>query len=164
MQVSLFNSKNPNGKRIPVNISLNILDNTNTNDGEPIYILSFYTAALDKDTKKRVDPVFIENVNKPNVLQEINNGLTVLGNKIDWGILEEDTHPPQITQLNPKSNDTDVDINTVVTISLKDPFPASFIDPSTIKLKANGHDITNQIRIKEKNNEMILTWIPTKII
>ena len=163
MHINLFNSSNPNGKCIPVTITLKQVDDINTHDGEVIYTILLATGAIDRN-KKRVDNVFLNNVSETSVMGELNRGLSIIGKQIDWGVLEEDIHPPIITDIFPLNNSQNVPINSNVSIDLKDPFPASFIDLSTLKLKVNGIDVSNQLVIKENNTDIKLTWVPVKVL
>lgn len=162
MRVNLFNSNNPNGKRVPVTINIEVVDLVQSNDGEVLYIIGLHVGTVGLDGN-RIDPVFINNVTKENILKEIENGLSTLGQLIDWGTLEADIYAPIITELSPVNNNTNVSIDSNVLIRLKDSFPASFIDPSSIKLKANGIDVTPNLQIKERDNEVSVLWVPIKI-
>lgn len=163
MKVNLFNSKKPNGKRVPVTIVIEQPDIVNTNDGEILYLLSFSTGIKGLNGKQ-VDTVYINNVTETSILEEINKGLIEIGSKIDWGILDVDDTAPIITNITPKNNEKGVPIDSYINLTLKDPFPTSFIDLDTIKLKVNGIDVTNKLQIKQKGIDVYLTWIPIKII
>jgi hypothetical protein len=161
MRVDLFNSRNPNGKRVPVTVTIEHIDITETNDGELIYLLSFHTGAKSK-TGGQVNSIYSNNVTKENILKEMEAGLSLIGDQIDWGVLEEDTHSPIITSISPRDGDT-VSIDVNVSIGLKDLFPSSFIDPDSIKFTVNGFDVTNELLIKNKETDTLLSWIPKKI-
>lgn len=162
MQINLFNAKNPNGKRVPITVTIEQVDLIQTNDGEIIYIIGLYCGARGINGKQ-VDPYFINNITKPNIFDEISKGLSIIAAKINWGILEEDTHPPIITNIYPKNKDENIPISANVYMSIIDPFPASFIDKSTLQLKVNNIDITDQLVVKEKQNELNINWVPVKI-
>lgn len=162
MKVNLFNSKNPNGKRVPVTIIIEHSDIVSTNDGELLYLLSLHTGIIGTNGKQ-IDPVYVNGITESLLLEEINKGLVTIGSKVDWGALELDTHAPIIIELSPKNNETSTSIDSHINITMKDPFPASFIDANTIKLKVNGIDVTNELRLKQNGMEIFLTWIPVKI-
>lgn len=162
MRVNLFNSKNPNGKRVAVTVTLETPDLISTNDGEVLYIIGLHTGAV-SISGQRIDPVFINNVSQENIMKEIQDALTQLAVQIDWGLLEQDTFAPVITELYPLNNSQNVPIDSNVTLRLKDMFPASLIDTSTIKLKANGIDVTNDLQIKDKETEVSINWVPIKL-
>lgn len=142
-------------------VNIEQVDDTSTNDGDIIYKVSLYVGVRDL-AGNPIDPVHLVQVTKENLLKELNSGLTILGSKIPWGALETDTHPPIITEISPKPSST-VPIESNVFLRLKDPFPASFIDKSSLKLTVNGIEVTEEIRIIEKNNEVIVEWIPKRI-
>lgn len=162
MRVSLFNAKNPNGKRVPVNVIVEQVDLVATNDGEVVYIVSLHTGAIGINGEQ-VDPIFINDVTKTTFFEELQKALTELAEKIDWGILEQDNLEPKITYIYPKDGDIDIPISSNVYITLIDPFPASLIDISTLQLKVNNIDITNTLKIREKSNEVKIEWNPIKI-
>jgi hypothetical protein len=162
MQVSLFNSNSPNGKRIPVTISIEHSDLVSSNDGELLSMIVLDTGAIGI-SGGRVPPVYLNNVTEPSILKEIKNGLTTMGQQIDWGIVDSDKYPPTITELIPGNGNQDVGMETDVEIELKDPFPSSFIDTSTIKLSAEGIDVTNEVNIVEKEGKVRLHWSPRRV-
>jgi len=162
MLINLFNAKNPNGKRIPVTVTMEQIDDFSTKDGEVIYLVTLHTGAIGLNGKK-VDPVYLNNITKSTFLNEISKGLSLLSEKINWGTLEEDIYPPNITEIYPKNNDQSVSMSSNVEVHITDPFPASFINKDTIIFKVNGIDVTNQIQLREKNNEVILSWVPIKL-
>jgi hypothetical protein len=162
MRVNLFNAKNPNGKRVAVTVTVEAPDLVQSNDGEVVYIIGLYTGAPSLAGQK-IDPIFINNVTADNVLREIEKALSTLAQQIDWGLLESDTYAPSITEIYPINNDLNVPIDSNVYLRLKDMFPASFIDTSTIKLKVNGIEVTSQVEIKERENQVTVSWVPVKI-
>lgn len=159
MLISLFNAKRPNGKRVPVTVNIEHLDITNTNDGELIYILILETSVLDINLNK-IPPIYINNITKSTLQEELQNGLTLLAQKINWGLLEEDIYPPIIESINIPNNSVDVPIDSYINIDILDPLPASLIDNSTIKLIVNNIDITKDLKIIEKNNRVSIKWYP----
>lgn len=162
MQVNLFNSLNPNGKRVPVNINIEQSDIVSTNDGEVIYLITLETGAL-SISGARIPPIFLNNVTQSSLSQEIQEGLTSIASVIDWQVLEDDVYPPRIENIYPVNNQQGVSINSNVNLRIKDPFPTSFINLSTFKLTVNGFDVTNEVNINEKNTEISVEWVPVKI-
>jgi hypothetical protein len=162
MKVNLFNSKNPNGKTVPVTVIIEHVDLVQTNDGELVYLIVLHAGAR-AINGRQVEPVYINNVTKSTILLELQKGLALLAEQIDWGVLEDDTIPPQIVNMYPKSNQKNVSIDSNVYLTLRDPFPASFIDLSTLKLLVNNIDVSGSIKTRERSNEVKLEWVPTKI-
>jgi len=163
MQISLFNSENPNGKRVPVTVTIEHSDLTSTNDGELIYLITLSTGAKSKNGDT-VTTVFLNNVSQADLNLELQKGLTAVAEQIDWGILEEDTKAPIITKINPEKGTINVPIGSNVHLTLKDPFPTSFIDPTSIKMYVQDVEITNQLLVHEKGSEIRLSWIPKRIL
>lgn len=161
MRVNLFNAAAPNGKRVPVTVTIEHSDITETNDGELIYLISLHSGAK-AIGGSQVVPIYINDVTKENILKEVENGLSQIGSQIDWGALEEDTVAPIITAITPRDGDT-VSIDSNVSVFLKDVFPTSFIDRDSIKLTVNGFDVTSELIIKDKETDVIVNWIPIKI-
>lgn len=158
MRLNLFNSQNPNGPRLPITIDILHQDLNHTLDGELVYILQFTTNI------KTINPVVIYNVTETSIYQEIQNGLVDIASQLDWGNILVDIKSPAIEMLSPKDNEQNVSISSSVIIQLVDRFPTSLIDPSTIKIKANGIDISNSLEIKSKNQFINITWNPIKIL
>lgn len=162
MQISLFNAKNPNGKRVPVSVSIEHVDVRKTNDGELIYLVTVSTGARDINGV-RINTVYINDVTDRTFKSELSKALSTIASQIDWGALEDDTYPPLIVDMSPIRDEENVHIDRNVTVTLKDPFPASFIDISTLKFKVNGIDVTPEIQISEKDNHVYLNWNPVRI-
>lgn len=163
MQINLFNSKNPNGKRVPVSVTIEHIDLQPTNDGELVYVISLATGARDINGN-RIDTVYINNVTDRTFKSEINKALSIIAPQINWGNLEEDIYPPLIMEMIPERNDSNVNINTDLYIQLKDPFPASFINTTTLSLKVNGVDVTSAVKVLEKDNQVFLQWTPIRVL
>jgi hypothetical protein len=162
MRVNLFHSRAPNELRVPVTINITQSDLVHTNDGEVVFILVFAVNVLDKDGK-RIDDVVIENVTGNNVKKEIANGLSILASKIDWENLQQDVHPPRVKDVSPYNKQVNVPISDDIFIKLRDEFPAAGIDTSTIKLFANDVEVTPELSIRQRDNEVSIKWIPRKI-
>jgi len=161
MQINLFNAKNPNGKRVPVTLTLEQIDITNTNDGELVYIASLSTGARKPDGT-RIDTVYVNTLTEEDFKKEVQKELTFIASQIDWGVLESDVYQPMIIDMTPRNNEQ-VDINRDVFIQLKDPFPASFIDLNTLKLSVNDVDVTSEVQVSEKENQITLQWTPRRV-
>jgi hypothetical protein len=162
MRISLFHARNPNGKQVPVTVVIEQVVLLENKDGEDVYIVSLHTGAK-SITGVQVDPVYINEVTKENLLEEISKGLTLIAEQINWGILEDDIYPPVISNIYPRDGSNNVSIDSNVSLSLQDPFPASFIDKDSIKLLVNGLDITSKVLIHEHSNEIRMSWVPTRI-
>ena len=162
MKVNLFNSKDPNGLRIPITVNIVHEDEASTNDGELIFRLTLDTGAIDTNGD-RIDTVVIENVTQTTFKRELAKGLATIADQIDWGTLRTDTHSPLIEDIYPENNQINVPLGANVYIKLREAFPATGIDPSTIKLIVNNIDVTNELNIKNRDLEANITWIPKRV-
>jgi hypothetical protein len=163
MRVNLFNSQAPNGLRIPVNVNIQSNDLVSSNDGDVVYIIELSTGAVDT-AGNTIDVVVINNVSQEDVKEEISKALAEIASQIDWGALKEDDIPPQVEYLNPEPEATNVPIHSNVSITLKDHFPFTGIDPNSIILYVNDINVTSETTIKQDANIAKLLWIPKRII
>lgn len=158
MRINLFNAKNPNGPRLAVSVDILHHDISNALDGEVIYLIQLTPNIVD------VAPVIIKDVSKQNIHDEIKNGLAIIGSQVDWGELRVDIKAPSIEQVYPEPNQANVSINDIISLVLIDKFPTSLINTSTIKLTVNGIDVTSELRLKELDQQVNITWIPKKVL
>lgn len=160
MRVSLFNAKDPNGRRIPVTVNIKHHDKTNDfNEGDLVYLIEMSVGFLDTNGNP-IDNVVICDVSQEDIKKEIGKGLALIGEKINWGDLREDTRAPVVMSVFPEPGETGVPVYSSVNVKLRDHFPFSGIDESTIKLTVNGIDVTGKLLINNEANEAKITWIP----
>ena len=162
-RILLKHSLAPNELVIPITVNIYQADLKETNDGEVIFILTFDCGAIDSDGNK-IDTVVINNVTEETVKKEIQRGLTIIGDQIPWKNLQADTSPPKIDQISPKYGEENVSIEAHVYGTIRDTFPTTGIDQSTIKLKVNDIDVTDELQIVGADTEYNIRWIPTKKI
>lgn len=161
MRVLLKDAKNPNGRLvIPVSVNVRQVDDSNTNDGEVIYVLEFRCGAVDHNGD-RIQDVIIDDVSADDVKDQIENGLSIIGSQVPWPNQQEDDYAPRVIEVYPKDDSQDVPINSHIFGTLRDYFPTSGIDPSTIRLRVNGIDVTNEARITGEETEFKFRWVPT---
>lgn len=160
MKINLFNTKNPNGRLVPVTLTIEEADITSTNDGEVIYMLAFHSGAKAL-TGQKVIPIYINTVTAGDVMDKVQEGLALIGEQIDWGALENDTYAPIIKEMTPMPGEQNVPISNNVQIKLTDPFPSSFLDLTSIKLYANDTEVN--VTVTEKEADVFIDWIPPKI-
>ena len=161
MRVLLKDAKNPNGRlMIPVSVNVRQVDDVNTNDGEVIYVLEFICGAIDHDGN-RIETVIIDNVSEEDVKDQIERGLSIIGAQVPWPNQQEDEYAPRIIEVFPQDESKDVPINSHIYGTLRDYFPTSGIDPSTIKIRVNGIDVTDEARITGEETQYRFRWIPT---
>lgn len=158
MRINLFNAKNPNGLRLAVSVDILHQDISNTLDGELIYLIQL------NPNLPNIKPIILNNVSQKNIQAEIKKGLTLIGDQIDWGELKVDVKAPMIQSIYPEPNRSNVNIKSIVSVSLIDKFPTSLINTSSLIFKVNGVDVTTELRLKELDQQVNITWIPKKIL
>lgn len=173
----LRNSRSPDGKIVPITVALNNeavvaqeapsrsdqhplgsgteFPNLYDPEGDGIWVLTLSTTEPDENG----DPIpteFINLVSKETVHLELEAAMGRIGQKIDWGTLEEDNRPPRLVSLTPDLNQTTaVPIISNVIIRLKDPLPAAGMDLSTLNVRLNGFPIvTSGIAEPERDVEL----------
>lgn len=160
MKILLKDAKNPNGTLVvPVSVNVRQVDDSNTNDGEVIYVLEFLCGAIDHDGNL-IEDVIIDNVQESDVKNEIERGLSIIGAQIPWPNQQEDEYAPRVIEIYPQDQSKDVPINAHVFGVIRDYFPAAGIDPSTIKMRVNGIDVTDELRVNGAETEYRFRWIP----
>lgn len=163
MRVNLFHSRAPNDLRVPVTVNIIQNDLVYSNDGEVVFLLLFSVGVVDINGNS-IEDIIIENVSKENIKKEIQKGLSLIADQIDWDNLQNDIHPPLIKDIFPENKQDNVSIHSNVTVKLRDEFPAAGIDTSTIKLFVNGIEVTPDLHINQKDNEVSVKWIPIKLL
>ena len=158
--VNVFNSLAPKGKRIVVTGILEQVDLQETVDGEVIWVIRLTTGFFKADGTFAT-PTYVHEVTEETLLDEIRKGISFIADQIDWGVLEDDTKPPYVSHVSPVNGDDNVPIYANVQVRVKDAFPTVGIDPSTIKLKVNGIEITD-LSIQGVDNEYLITWTPPR--
>jgi hypothetical protein len=146
----LRNSKAPDGKIVPITVSLNLealypVASTGTvfpdmqdPEGERVWILTAATRELDTDGNSI--PIEVVNVlSLDTIHDEIEAALGRIGQQVDWGTLQEDNLAPQLKSLEPPITQTeDVPIMSKVVARIVDPLPAAGLDLSTLNMSING--------------------------
>lgn len=163
MRINLFNAKNPNGIRVPVTVNIIHQDDVSSNDGELLFMLLF-AAGVRSNTGGTVRDHVVRDVSQSSILEEINKGLAHIGSQINWGAIEADVYPPLIKTISPYNGEQAVSIFSNISVTLRDEFPLSLVDQSTIRLYANNIDVTSEIQLKERSNEINLVWTPKRTL
>ena len=145
----LRNSKAPDGKIVPVTVSLNleVLYPTVTGagfpdpqdpEGEEVWILTVSTPELGTDGN-RIPTEAVNVLSLTTVHDEIEAALGRIGQQVVWGTLQIDNVAPQLKSLTPSiEQTTDVPITSNVVARLIDPLPAAGMDLSTLNMNING--------------------------
>ena len=159
--INLFNSLAPKGKRVIITGILEQVDFQETVDGEVVWILRLQTNANGEDGNP-IDPVYIVGVTEQTLTEEIKKAVSEIASQIDWTNVEVDALPPFIQSIRPGINQEDVEIESIIEIRLRDAFPTVGIDPSTVKLRVNGIDVTGEIDVAGKENDYTVRWDPPR--
>lgn len=156
----LRNSRIPQGKIVPITVSLNLesvvaykdptrpdqnplgtgvdFPNLLDSEGNSIWILSVSTTERDFNGNP-IPPEIVNLVTKDTVHLELEAAIGRLGQKVDWGTPLEDISAPQLVDLTPPlTQTTNVPIISNIIVHLQDPLPAAGIDLSTITMSING--------------------------
>lgn len=156
----LRNSRIPDGKIVPVTVSLNkevftgytaavrpdqnpvatgtLFPNLLDYEGEEIWILTL--ATREKDVDGNTIPTEIVNiVSEASIHLELEAALGRIGRKVNWGTPLPDSQPPKLIEIYPPlEQTTNVPITSNIILRLQDPLPAAGMDLSTLNLRING--------------------------
>lgn len=130
-------------------------------DGEPIWLLAVGTTELDKNGKE-IKEVYTNLTSLDNISEELEKLVEKISVQIDWSPFEKDTSAPYVDSVYPV--EYVAKINEPVEFVIKERMPLEGIDPSSIKVTANGIDITNELEIKGNPQEYHLKWRPSIVV
>jgi len=151
------NSLNPH-KVVKASVTLTQYVDHSTGEGEPIWLLAVGTSEPDKDTGKPIKERYTNLVTLDNVDEEIEKLVNKISQRVDWGELIDDTRAPYVDSVYP--TEFIAKMEDPVEFVIKEVLPAAGIDLSTLKLTANGLDITNELEIIGNPHEYHLKWRP----
>lgn len=162
MKILLKDAGNPHGNLVvPVTVTIRDMDLKYSQDGEVVYVIEFKCGAIDKNGD-RIQHVVLEKVSEADIKNEIKKGLSIIGSQINWPNPQDDESPPNIVEVYPYDQDTNISINSHVRATLRDFFPTTGINPDTIKLRVNGIDVTDELQIVGEDTEYRIRWVPTQ--
>ncbi len=175
----LRNSKAPDGKIVPITVSLNLevlypvvqtatgteFPDTQDPEGEEIWILTVSTTELDSNGNK----IGIEVVNVLSLdtaHDEIQAAMGRIGQQIDWGTLRVDDIAPEIKSLTPPIAQTEnVPIMSDVIARIIDPLPAAGMDLTTLNMSINQIPVVSGgVVVSPSNVEIRGTAFDTTVI
>ena len=160
MEFLVKNSLNPH-KVVKCNVTLTQYVNKESQDGDPIWLLAVGTGELDKNGQK-INELYTNLVSLDNVSEEIDKLVQQISEQIDWQPLDKDTQAPYVDSVYPVEYIAKID--EPVEFIIKDSVPSEGIDLSTLKLVANGFDITTELQITGNPQEYHLKWRPKIVI
>jgi len=190
----LRNSKAPDGKIVPITVSLNLevfdqvpwpaatgtvypndpFPDTKDPEGEGIWVLTVATSELDSSGEKiGIEVVNVLDPSLDTVHDEIEAAMGRIGEQIDWGTLLEDNVAPQLKSLKPSIEQTEnVSIVSNVIARIVDPLPAAGLDLSTLNMSINGLPVisggvataSHDIELRGTIFDTTVVFNPTRIL
>jgi hypothetical protein len=183
----LRNSKAPDGKIVPITVSLNLevfdqvpwpaatgtvypndpFPDTKDPEGEGIWVLTVSTSELDASGEKiGIEVVNVLDPSSDTVHDEIQAAMGRIGEQIDWGTLLEDNVAPQLKSLEPPIEQTEnVPITSSIIARIIDPLPAAGLDLTTLNMSINGLPvISGGVATPTHNVELRGTAFDTTVI
>lgn len=156
--MSQFIVRNPENPNNIVRFGLNFIKVADKyGDGGRIWVAEVATLAKDVNGDD-IPPYYINTTSKEKFNEEVNEAVSYLSSIIDWGASLDDIFGPHIDYIEP--DDYYVDINSSINFVLKDRLPSSGIDKSTIKVKINGVDVTDNLDIRGNPYNYKVKWSP----
>jgi len=190
----LRNSKAPDGKIVPITVSLNLevfdqvpwptatgtaypndpFPDTKDPEGEGIWVLTVSTSELDSSGEKiGIEVVNVLDPSLDTVHDEIQAAMGRIGEQIDWGTLLVDNVAPQLKSLEPPIEQTEnVSIVSDVVARIIDPLPAAGLDLSTLNMSINELPVIsggvtvspNNIELRGNVFDTTVIFRPTRIL
>ncbi len=190
----LRNSKAPDGKIVPITVSLNLevfdqvpwpaatgtvfpndpFPDTKDPEGEGIWVLTVSTSELDSNGEKiGIEVVNVLDPSLDTVHDEIQAAMGRIGEQIDWGTLLVDNVAPQLKSLEPPIQQTEnVSIVSDVVARIIDPLPAAGLDLSTLNMSINGLPVisggvatpSHDIELRGNVFDTTVIFRPTRIL
>ena len=153
---------NPNAGFRAAIIYINLLSIVPTNElGDNKYVFKIHTRSRDVDGNI-IEPIFVFETSIDGFFKSLPNAIAALCDKIYWGILNIDSDSPYVKYYAPVGNN--VSLFSSVIVDIEDSFPSSGIDISSIKIKVNGSDVTNEAIVYNNFNSTRVSWSPKRRI
>ena len=153
----LRNSLNPS-KVVSCTITFRQFIDKNSNDGELRWIIEIITTEPSKNGGKIV-PVYINYTSKTNLDLEIKKATEAISRQIDWEPVVGDLRPPFVSYCSIEEGGT-ASIDSDLVFTIEDIFPAAGIDPNSIRITANGMDVTDRLKIEGDPYKYDVRWTP----
>lgn len=152
----LRNSLNPH-KVVKCGVTLTQYVDYKKHNGEPIWLLAVGTSEEHKNGGA-INEVYTNLTSLETIDKEIELLVAKISKQIDWGGLSDDEHPPFVDSAYPV--DYIAKMEDPVEFVIKELMPSTGIDLDTLKITANGLDITDEFEIKGNPYEYHLKWRP----
>lgn len=150
------NSLNPH-KVVKCGVTLTQYVDYKNHDGEPIWLLAVGTSEKDKNGNA-ISEVYTNLTSLDTIDKEIELLVSKISKQIDWGTFDDDSHPPFVDSVYPVNYIAKME--DPVEFVIKELMPSTGIDLDTLKLTANGIDITDELEITGNPYEYHLKWRP----
>lgn len=151
---------NPNAQDKGAIIYVDLVSIVPTNErGDNKYVFKISTRARDIDGDL-IDDIYLYNTSVNGFIKALPKAVASLCSKINWGDDNEDTIAPNVEYYSPSGDD--ISLYSSVIIGINDKFPSNGIDTSTIQMKVNGFDVSNDIIVDGTYNKVEVSWSPKK--
>ena len=152
--------ENPNVNNRGAYVYIDLVSIVPTNEiGDNKYVFKLSTAALDIEGNN-IEPLYLYNTSINGFMEALPKALAVLCSGIYWGEEGYDSDSPYVEYYGPVGND--VSLFSTVIVGITDGFPSKGIDPSSVILKVNGFDVTNDALISYNYNKLEVVWSPKR--
>jgi len=153
-------------KAARVNVNIPKFTDISTDDGEPIFTIEVATTATSVSGTK-ITPTYKTDIGEyKNLDSLIEDSISVIADKIDWGILYDDNKAPYVETAYPLGSG--VEISSSIKLDIIDSKPASGIDMSDVKVYLNNgyvdFDITDECFVSGNPFKYNIKWAPKKVI
>lgn len=99
-----------------------------------------------------------------NLDEEIEKVANDMCQEIDWQPRIQDVYSPYIEDYFPSRNATNVDIDSRVSITVKESLPSAGININSIEATVNGVDVTSELQTTGNPYEYTIKWKPSLVV
>lgn len=151
------NSLNPE-KAVTFGITYKQVVDKSTQDGELKWVIEIATDEPHAVTSGTIPSYFINDINLPNLDEEIEKGIAQVSSQIDWSPLVVDSIRPYVVASDP--TDYIVDIWQNIMVNIVDVHPSVGININSINMTINGVNVTDDLEISGDEFDYIVRWRP----
>ncbi len=160
-EVLVRHSLNTN-KAIKFNFTIRQVTTTKSK-GDPLWVLEVGTNSKDFNGEI-IPPKIISNLEYKNIDTILEEVVCAMCDVVDWGVLQDDTHPPVLVTTFPKDASINIPIKSIITMRFKDLLPSSGMDLSDMKVVFDTgeikFDITDELVIDGDPFDYLISWRP----
>lgn len=129
--------------------------------GDHKYVFSIHTLYKDKEGNSII-PIYVHTTQVNGFWEALPDAISSICDQMDWGTIQEDNAKPYVSSYSPTGDE--VSLFSSVIVGLKDDYPSTGIDTSSIKMYINDIDVTNDMIINGTYKDIKLVWNPEKRI